>query len=89
MQRSVVVALAEGLHARPAALFVAAAARQPAPVTIAKNGSTPAPARSILAVMTLGVGSGDEVVLETPADDGDAVASLDALEEFLRRTDVA
>jgi phosphocarrier protein len=85
MQRSVVVALEEGLHARPAALFVAAAARQPAAVTIAKNGSAPAPARSILAVMTLGVGTGDEVVLETATDDADAAASLDALEQFLQQ----
>lgn len=89
MQRSVVVAIEEGLHARPAALFVAEAARQPAPVTIAKNGSAPAPARSILSVITLGVCAGDEVTLATEADDDEAAASLDALESFLGRAAVS
>ena len=83
MQRSVVVALPEGLHARPAAQFVATAGRLPAKVTIAKTGGTPVATASILAIMTLGVGSGDEVVLATPDDDADAASSLDALESFL------
>ncbi|WP_315098940.1 HPr family phosphocarrier protein [uncultured Cellulomonas sp.] len=86
MQRSVVVTLPEGLHARPAAQFVAAAGRLPAKVTIAKPGGTPVATASILAIMTLGVGTGDEVVLETADDDADATASIDALEEFLRQT---
>ena len=83
MQRSVVVALPEGLHARPAAQFVATAGRLPAKVTIAKAGGTPVATASILAVMTLGVGAGDEVVLSTADDDDDAASSVDALENFL------
>jgi phosphocarrier protein HPr len=86
MQRSVVVALPEGLHARPAAQFVAAAGKLPAKVTIAKTGGAPVATASILAIMTLGVGAGDEVVLETADDSADAAASIDALEEFLRQT---
>ena len=57
--------------------------RLPAEVTIAKAGGTPVTTASILAIMTLGVLSGDEVVLATAADDADAVASIDALESFL------
>lgn len=83
MQRAVVVALTEGLHARPAAQFVATAGRQPAVVTIARPGGTPVAAASILAVMMLGVCVGDEVVLATADDDADASASIDALEQFL------
>lgn len=89
MQRSVVVALTEGLHARPAAKFVAAAAGQPVPVTIAKGNGTPVSAASILGIMTLGVARGDEVVLATSSDDDDAVRSLDALEQLLLQEDVA
>ncbi|MBD8059264.1 HPr family phosphocarrier protein [Cellulomonas sp. JH27-2] len=85
MQRSVVVALPEGLHARPAAQFVAAAAEQPVKVTIAKGTGHPVAAASILAVMTLGVAAGDEVVLGTTDDGADAAASIDALEQFLRQ----
>ncbi|MDM7830511.1 HPr family phosphocarrier protein [Cellulomonas edaphi] len=83
MQRSVVVALSEGLHARPAAQFVAAVGQQPVAVTIAKGDGAPVAAGSILAVMMLGVGAGDEVVLATESDDATAAASLDALEHFL------
>ena len=86
MQRSVVVALPEGLHARPAAQFVVAAGRLPVKVTIAKTGGTPVATASILAIMTLGVGAGDEVVLATDDDGADAVASIDALEQFLLQT---
>jgi phosphocarrier protein HPr len=89
MQRAVVVAVAEGLHARPAALFARAAAAQPVPVTIARPGGDPVDAASILAVMTLGVDAGEEVVLAT-ADDGDAASrALDALATFLERTTVS
>lgn len=89
MQRAVVVAIAEGLHARPAALFVQAAGQQPVPVTISKDGSEPAPAASILSVMSLGAAAGDEVVLATETDGADAEASLDALEAFLRQVEIA
>ncbi len=80
-ERRVTVAIPEGLHARPAALFVKLAGEQPVTVTVAKDGADPVAANSILAVMTLGAGPGDEVVL-TAEGDG-AEASLDALEKFL------
>jgi phosphocarrier protein len=86
MQRSVVVTLPGGLHARPAAQFVATPRRQPARVTIARAGGAPVATASILAIMTLGVGAGDEVVLATDDDGADAVASIDALEQFLLQT---
>ncbi len=89
MNRHVVVAIAEGLHARPAALFVKAAAAQPAAVRIAKGAGEPVDAASILGVMTLGVAAGDEVVLSTASDDDAAAAALDALATFLEQTEIA
>ncbi len=83
MERTVVVAITEGLHARPAALFAQAAGRQQVPVQIAKPGGSPVDASSILGLMTLGAGVGDEVVLSTESDDGEATAALDALTELL------
>ena len=79
-QRHVTVAIADGLHARPAALFVQLATAQPAAVTIRKDGA-PSSARSILAVMALGARGGEQVVLE--ADGEGAEESLDALESYL------
>lgn len=81
--RSVVVAVPEGLHARPAALFVRLAGEQPAPVTIRRPDGAPVLATSILSVMTLGVRAGDEVVLEAEGPDGEA--SVAALAELLTR----
>lgn len=80
-ERRVTVAIAEGLHARPAALFVQLATAQPAAVTIRKDGGKASPARSILAVMALGAKGGDDVVLE--ADGEGADESLDALVTYL------
>ena len=80
-ERRVTVAIPEGLHARPAALFVKLAGEQPATVSVAKDGAEPVAANSILAVMTLGAGPWDVVVLTAEGDGADA--SLDALEQFL------
>ncbi|AEG43082.1 HPr family phosphocarrier protein [Isoptericola variabilis] len=88
MERSVVVAIAEGLHARPAALFARAAGRQPVPVRIAKPGGPAVDASSILGLMTLGADAGDEVVLSTEADDDVASAALDELADFLAQESV-
>jgi phosphocarrier protein len=77
-ERRVVVGSKVGLHARPAALFVQAAAKQPVKVTIAKDGRDPVDARSILAVLALDVRGGEEIVLATAEAEG-AEAALDEL----------
>jgi len=80
-ERTVVVASKVGLHARPAAVFVRAAADQQARVKIRKGNGAPVDAASILAIMTLGVEHGVEVVLE--AEGEGAEESLDALAALL------
>lgn len=76
-QRQVIVGSTVGLHARPAALFVQAAAKSPVPVFIAKPGGAPVDARSILSVIGLDARGGDTVVLS--ADGAGADAALDDL----------
>lgn len=82
-QRSVRIASSVGLHARPAALFVKAAAEQPVSVMIAKpsGDGDPVDASSILGVMALGAEHGDEVVLT--AEGEGAEQSLDTLVALL------
>jgi phosphocarrier protein len=80
--RTVTVASRTGLHARPAAVFVKKAGEIPLPVTLAKNGGTPVSARSLLAVMTLDVRRGDEVLLQAEAADG-AEEALELLARLL------
>ena len=81
--RTVTIASAVGLHARPAALFVQAATATGLPVTIATSSGDPVDARSILAVMALGAKHGEEVTLSAGGDD--AEAKLDSLVELLSR----
>lgn len=80
--RTVTVASTVGLHARPAGLFAAAAAKQAVPVTIGKPGDEAVDARSVLSVLTLDVRHGDEVVLTADGDGADD--ALDALEALLQ-----
>ncbi|GMA30210.1 HPr family phosphocarrier protein [Litorihabitans aurantiacus] len=75
-ERTVVVASAQGLHARPAKLFTQAAAGKGA--TIAVDGGNPVDAGSILRVMALGVKSGATVTI---AAEDEAV--LDELQTLL------
>lgn len=76
-QRSVAVGSSSGLHARPASLFVQAAARQPVRVTVARQGGDAVDARSLLSVLALGARHGDTVVLSAEGPQAE-----DALEEL-------
>jgi phosphocarrier protein len=85
-QRRTVVAAQVGLHARPAALLAKEAAKSSVHVQIAKvvDGAAgePVDAASVLGLMTLGAGHGDEVELSADGDHArDAVDALVALLE--------
>jgi phosphocarrier protein len=80
-ERRVTVASKVGLHARPAALVAKAAAAQAVAVSISKNGGVPVPAGSVLNLMTLAAGHGDEVVIT--AEGEGAQAAVDAIAELV------
>ncbi|MGW0809265.1 HPr family phosphocarrier protein [Nonomuraea sp. NPDC002799] len=80
--RTVAVASASGLHARPAKLFVQAAMKLGVPVTV-RLGEKTVPAKSMLGVLSLGAVRGTEVRLE--ADGPGAEEALDALAALLSR----
>lgn len=71
--RTVVVRSGIGLRARPASLVSLAAARVGVPATLEAHGRR-VDAASILGVLSLDVGHGDEVVVR--ADDAAAVETL-------------
>jgi phosphocarrier protein HPr len=79
-ERTVVVASAHGLHARPAALFTQAAAKAGVPVQLTKNGRS-VNAASILGVISLGIDHGDEVLLSVDGEGAEDV--LDELAGLL------
>lgn len=79
--RTITVASASGLHARPAATFAQAAAATGLDVVLRNSAGETADAASLLEVMTLGVDSGDEVTLTAEGPDADDV--LDRLAALL------
>jgi phosphocarrier protein HPr len=84
-ERTVVIASPAGLHARPAAMFVKAAAASGVAVRIAKGDGASVDAGSMLDVLTLNAAQGDEVRLSAEGDGADA--ALDTLVGMLRRED--
>jgi phosphocarrier protein HPr len=80
-ERTVVVASPVGLHARPAALFVQAVQATGLTVRLCRHDGRTVDARSILAVVTLDVRHGDEVLLS--AEGEGAQQALDRLAELL------
>lgn len=71
----------QGIHARPAGLFVKEAAACECSVTISKDGKE-VDAKRILGVMGLGVKKGQEIVLKTDGTDEDA--AMEKLSAFLQ-----
>jgi phosphocarrier protein HPr len=80
-EKKVTVASSVGLHARPASLFAQAAARVGVPVQLSSAAGKSVNAASILGVLSLGIGHGEEVTL-TAEGDG-AESALDTLAEVL------
>lgn len=71
----------QGIHARPAGLFVKEAAACECNVTVSKDGRE-VDAKRILGVMGLGVKQGEEIVLKTEGEGEDA--AMDRLSTFLK-----
>ena len=82
ISRTVAIASAVGLHARPASVLAEAVDETGVDVTISFNGEE-ADAASLLENMTLGAKHGDVVTLST--DDDNAAEVLDSLVALLSR----
>ncbi|HWR44092.1 HPr family phosphocarrier protein [Sporomusa sp.] len=81
IELELVLTNAAGLHARPAAQFIQTAAAFKSKVAI-QAGSKSADAKSILAVMGLGLGQGATFLLNADGpDEAECVAALKALVE--------
>jgi phosphoenolpyruvate-protein phosphotransferase len=87
---TLIVTLRQGLHARPAALLAQRAKSFGAQASLSAHGRS-ANARSVVAIMALGVRQGDELSIQASgADAAQSVASLVAgIEEALRMESAA
>ena len=70
----VVIKNPQGLHARPAAMFVQIASKYNANVALQK-GEERVNGKSIMGILTLGVEQNSKVVLEADGDDADEVVT--------------
>lgn len=70
-----------GLHARPASITVAAAAKFESDITISAKGKS-GNLKSIMNVMALGIKKDDEIVVE--AKGADAAKAIEAIKEAMK-----
>lgn len=80
MMRELIISNQYGIHARPAALFVKAASRFDADISVEKDG-TVVSGKSIMGLMTLEAGRG--AVLRVTAEGPDGEEALDYLEDLV------
>jgi len=82
VQKTISIIHAQGLHARPAALFVQTAKRFSAKITI-KKGRKIVDGKSIMGLLTLAANQGARIAIV--ADGADAEQALAALEELVTK----
>lgn len=80
VEKEATVVPEEGLHARPAALFVKEAKAYSSEIKVVKD-SKEANAKSSLSLMSLGAAQGDELIIRAEGEDEDAAA--DALAKLI------
>jgi len=77
VRKELVVKNKQGLHARPAALFVQVANKFDARITV-KNGTEEVNGKSIMGILMLGAEQGSVIILEAEGEDANiAVAELE------------
>jgi len=84
IEKDVFIRSPQGLHARPAALFVQIASKYDAQLTIAKDGET-INGKSIMGILMLGAQQNTSIRLMAEGDDAEPM--IKELEEFLTRNE--
>jgi phosphocarrier protein HPr len=72
-ERQVRVESKIGLHARPAAQFVRAAATAPCEITVAKRGCAPVNGKSMLGILRLDAQCGDIITISAEGENAELV----------------
>ena len=80
LKKKIQIKNSQGLHARPASLFVKIANRFASEVTVRKDAEEVS-GKSIMGLLTLAANRGSYVEIEISGDD--AVEAMKAIEEFL------
>ena len=81
-EKKIIIENKEGLHARPAALFVQVANKYACEITVTKGNQT-INGKSIMGILTLGAHRGTILTLETEGPDAEAL--MKELEDLLNK----
>jgi len=85
LEKRIKIASRQGLHARPAAMFVEAANKFISDIKVSKDELV-VDGKSILNILMLGVECNDEILLEVEGED--AQEAMEVLENIITRKDV-
>ena len=80
-EKTFVISLESGLHARPATVLVNTASKFGSDINLTCDGKT-INLKSIMGIMSLGITKGDSIVINATGDD--AEAALEAIEKIVR-----
>ena len=80
LKKTMTIGLSSGLEARPVAMLVQIASQYESMIYV-ENQNARVNAKSIMGMMTLGMGAGEEITIS--ADGADESAAMDEIEKYL------
>lgn len=80
LKKTMTIGLSSGLEARPVAMLVQIASQYESMIYV-ENQNARVNAKSIMGMMTLGMGAGEEITIS--ADGADESAAMDEIERYL------
>lgn len=80
LKKTITIGLSSGLEARPVAMLVQIASQYDSMIYV-ENQNARVNAKSIMGMMTLGMGAGEEITVS--ADGADESAAMDEIEKYL------
>lgn len=81
IKKTITIGLASGLEARPVAMLVQIASQYESLIYV-ENQNARVNAKSIMGMMTLGMGSGESITVS--ADGADESAAMEEIEKYLK-----
>ena len=83
LKKTITIGLSSGLEARPVAMLVQIASQYESVIYVERQ-NTRVNAKSIMGIMTLGMGTGEQITVS--ADGADEMAAMEGIESYLLGT---
>ncbi|MFR5731393.1 MAG: HPr family phosphocarrier protein [Clostridium sp.] len=83
LKKTITIGLSSGLEARPVAMLVQIASQFDSQIYV-ENNNARVNAKSIMGMMTLGMGAGEDIAVVMLMEDDETIEALDNIEKILR-----